>query len=412
MKVGIGYVNLQDSFKAGVGVTEEAVQKGRIEKPTFAFAFCSGRTDSYDFVKGIRDVLGNVVPVLGGAAIGIITNEHLSYDDYPCGIIVIEAENIGLQIKHVSSINKDEFEAGFKLGTILDENEDERFLLMFYDSVKQQAKDGKPIILNASPLIINGVEKGLNRNVPMLGAGLVGLYKFLSSKLFLGDSIADDTLLGVMFSGEFDLYYKIMHGCTPLDGIYYTITKINGPIIYEIDNRPATDLIDEIFGDRNWQKQNPIRNLTIGVNLGDKFADFNDANYINRLIVSVLPEEKAIILFEPDLAEGMEIQFMVRDNNVIYETTRNNSNELISEIKAAGKEPHLGFYIDCAGRTSLYSNSIEEEGAEVQKAFNQYGIPLFGFYSGVEIAPLQGKSRGLDWTGVLVILATDNKKTD
>ncbi len=33
------------------------------------------------------------------------------------------------------------------------------------------------------------------------------------------------------------------------------------------------------------------------------------------------------------------------------------------------------------------------------------GIPFLGFYSGVEIASLMGRSRGLDWTGVLIIFA-------
>jgi hypothetical protein len=32
-----------------------------------------------------------------------------------------------------------------------------------------------------------------------------------------------------------------------------------------------------------------------------------------------------------------------------------------------------------------------------------------GFYSGVEIAPLMGRSRGLDWTGVLVVIAEDER---
>jgi hypothetical protein len=32
------------------------------------------------------------------------------------------------------------------------------------------------------------------------------------------------------------------------------------------------------------------------------------------------------------------------------------------------------------------------------------GAPLLEFYSGVEVAFLQGKSRGLEWTGVLLVL--------
>ena len=48
-----------------------------------------------------------------------------------------------------------------------------------------------------------------------------------------------------------------------------------------------------------------------------------------------------------------------------------------------------------------------EEAAEVQQVMNRYNTPLLGFYSGVEVAPILGKSRGLDWTGVLMVLAKD-----
>ncbi len=70
-----------------------------------------------------------------------------------------------------------------------------------------------------------------------------------------------------------------------------------------------------------------------------------------------------------------------------------------------GKKALFGIYIDCAGRTAGQSNTITEEAIEVQKVFNENQTPLIGFYSGVEVAPLVQKSRGLDWTGVLLILA-------
>ena len=65
----------------------------------------------------------------------------------------------------------------------------------------------------------------------------------------------------------------------------------------------------------------------------------------------------------------------------------------------------MGIYINCAGRAAEYLQTDIEEASEVQKTFNRHDIPLLGFYSGVEIAPLLHKSRGLDWTGVLMVLA-------
>ena len=126
---------------------------------------------------------------------------------------------------------------------------------------------------------------------------------------------------------------------------------------------------------------------------------------MTRLITSATPDEEGVILFETDFVEGTEIQIMLRSGGEMIESTRRNTTQLMKQIKADGKKAILGLYIDCAGRTSFLSNTQTEEACEVQKIFNTYDTPLLGFYSGVEIAPFIGKSRGLDWTGVLMVLA-------
>ena len=89
----------------------------------------------------------------------------------------------------------------------------------------------------------------------------------------------------------------------------------------------------------------------------------------------------------------------------MIESARENCENLMAKIRADHKKALFGIYIDCGGRTAAYSNIETEEAAEVQKVFNRYNTPLFGFYSGVEIAPFFGKSSGLDWTGVLMVMA-------
>jgi len=96
---------------------------------------------------------------------------------------------------------------------------------------------------------------------------------------------------------------------------------------------------------------------------------------------------------------------MIRDNRMMIKSVRDNVAEIMARIKLVGKVPFFALYINCGGRTAEYSVTEEEEAAEIQKAMRSAGIPFLGFYSGVEIAPMMGRSRGLDWTGVLVILA-------
>jgi hypothetical protein len=98
---------------------------------------------------------------------------------------------------------------------------------------------------------------------------------------------------------------------------------------------------------------------------------------------------------------------MLRDADKMISSARRNANDLLEQIQADDHKTRFGFYIDCAGRTATYSNTLTEEAAEVQQVFNRYGCPLFGFYSGVEVAPFLNRSRGLDWTGVLIVLAEE-----
>ncbi len=98
---------------------------------------------------------------------------------------------------------------------------------------------------------------------------------------------------------------------------------------------------------------------------------------------------------------------MVRDNRMMLDSVKENTTALIERIKADGRRPFFGLYIDCAGRTAEQSYTEREEASEVQVLMNNAGVPMLGFYSGVEIAPIFGRSRGLDWTGVLLILAED-----
>jgi hypothetical protein len=404
MKVGIGYGNRKDAASLGNIVADNALRNGRIETPSLVIAFCSGQVDHEAYFKGIQTVLGNQVSIIGGSAIGIVTNDSLSYEGYPAGAAIIESAALRHQEDSAGGLDKSERQAGQKLAKKLLNTINGKLLLIFYDSIKEAPTATTPPIMNASPPLIRGIEETLRSNVPIIGGGVIGDYSFNHSKQFCGSFVGEQRVVGSLLGGDFQPYFRIMHGCIPKDGIYHTITKSNGPVIYEMDGKPVVQLIDEQYGTQDWRRQLPVKRLTIGVNHGDKFGDHREENFVNRLITGVLPNGEGIVIFEPDLDEGTEIMFMLRNNKTMIESAIRNSSELMKEIASNGKKPVFGLYIDCAGRTAIASDALIEEASEIQKVFNRYETPLLGFYSGVEIAPLLGKSRGLDWTAVLLVL--------
>jgi len=408
-KMAVGYASGDEAFVSGKKLAESVISGGQSELPNIAFAFFSGKMDSDQFLKGLQSTLGSGTPVVGGSTIGIITNDYLSYEGNNAVLALIQSDSIHFKVATANKLDEGEKTAGRKLGQALGDTSQAKLLLILYDSVRVPPTEVSPPVLNASMPLLSGIEEILGSNIPILGAGLLRDYNFSPPKLFCGSHADSQSVVGVSVSGNFEPYYCIMHGCRPLDGTYYTITKIDGSILYELNGMPIVEIIDDLFGNSEWQKERPLQQLTIGVNYGAKYGKPEENKYVNRLIMGLAPRRQGVYLFEPDLEEGMEVQFMLRDTEGMVASARDNSAALVHQIQKDQKRPLFGVYIDCAGRAGGFLNVPYEEASEVQKIFEEQGIPLLGFYSGVEICPLMDKSRGLDWTGVLVVFTEDGR---
>ena len=406
-KVGIGFCDLEDGLASGSRAAREAIESASIGRPDFVYAFCAGCLDHDAFFSGIREVVGKDVPIAGGSTIGIVTNHHLLYEGFPAAVAIIESEDIRHRVATTGDLDKGEEAAGIRLAELMATGPGDKGALLFFEWVRKAAKNGMPPLLNASSPLLDGLSRNMAPEISLAGAGMLGNYEIGPGKQFCGSHVGTQQAVGIVLSGNVSLDSIIMHGCSPLDGIYHRITKIEGSVIYELNGRPIAEIIDELFGNREWRGQTPVNYLTLGVNYGERYGDPRESDYVNRMMIGVLPDGNGVTLFEPDFEEGVEVQFMLRDTRKMVESAGENSMTLMERVVREGKKPLFALYIDCAGRTMGYSSSTAEESAEVQRTCNHYGIPLLGLFTGVEIAPLLGRPRGLDWTGVLVVIAED-----
>jgi len=403
-RAGSGFSRHENALRAGTEAAAGAIQQGGITNPLCALAFCSGDMDHRLFLQGILQGLGNEAPVYGGSAIGVMTAQELNYRGSSAGCMVIESGGISIRPAAGSSVKDDTFGVGKRVGDALAVDDQSSLMLLFYDSIIVPAGENSPPVLNSSaPLIAGLMETGVAK-LPVFGAGLIGRYTFGAVSLFTGSKVEQDCAVGLVINGAVRPYFHIMHGCSPLDGVYHRITAKDGPVLYELDGRPITEMIDDL-GLAGWRNQFPLEYLTIGINCGERYSPPQEGHYINRLITGLTPDGRGVCMFEPDLEQGMEIQFMIRDTEKMMESVQVNCARLTERLRASGDRPFMALYIDCARRTAEYSRTKTEEAAEIQSLCRDLAIPLLGFYSGVEIAPLLGKPRGLDWTGVLVIIA-------
>ena len=304
MKVGCGYSTDKSSFVAGAQAAESALAKGNMAHPDLLIGFCSGKLDPAGFFSGMKSTVSSGTPIIGGSAVGVITNDHLSYDGYSSAVAALMLDKIPYQIVTAGDLDRDGRLAGENLAKDISDPFEKNALLIFYDSLKVPATIASPPVMNPSPALIAGIENQLGPDVPILGAGLLSDFDFtIPPRQFGGASVSSNSVVGLLLGRGFTLYSRIMHGCTPLDGVYHRITKGREGVIYEIDNQPAVEMIDAFYGNQAWRQTHPVNLLTIGVNHGKRYEPPNEANYVNRLITGVLPDGSGIGLFEPDLGD-------------------------------------------------------------------------------------------------------------
>ena len=59
-KSGVGYADITDSLQAGRQCAEKAMSNGSLQRSDFTVAFCGGNHDPINFLKAVREVVGDV----------------------------------------------------------------------------------------------------------------------------------------------------------------------------------------------------------------------------------------------------------------------------------------------------------------------------------------------------------------
>jgi hypothetical protein len=401
-KAGVGFSNSTNSFNAGVEIAKNALAQAGISDCDLAILYSTSKQDPHELQKGVRSIIGEKANLIGGWSVGVITKDKLGYGGYETGLTVMKSDTIKFDTFIQTGLgNGNEYEVGLELGKQIKKKgyQGNWNVFLKYDSIR---KERKPLPMNMGTPIVKGMTDAFGGKWPeAVGIGLLGDMQFNPTHQWYGGKVVNQSAMALVMSGpSVKLDFEIIHGCKPSGG-YHKITKVDGPVILEIDNKPAIQAIAEMLGpnsDKTWENY-PLF-VTLGWNKGDRFGDFKEEDYANRLCIAIDKERGGLVMLEDDMKEGVEVQLMRRDiNNFDYINQR--SNALLQKV--GSRKPFLAFYIDCAGRSSAYCGSEREEAEEIQKTIG-IKMPLMGVYSGVEMAKVGNTDMmALDWTGILCI---------
>ncbi|MEE2023801.1 FIST N-terminal domain-containing protein [Alkalimonas mucilaginosa] len=400
MNIGLGYSCQASSLHAG---QEAANLAGQLQQhPELILAFCNHQLNPHDVYLGIRAEVGDQVPIIGGSVIGIIGNDFVQTDGPAVLVAALRSDQLRCHYASSKALFKDAKLSGIALGNQLSSIADPSCLLLLYDSIKHPATKQCPAVLNPSNLLLQGLAESQLNVSTIIGAGLLGDHSFQRCWQFTGFGVNQQEALGLLLSGPLHSHTTVLHGCHPVADTEYTISNIHGQFLYALDNQPAVQVIEQALGTSEWRQSSPVHTVCLGRKITD--PDSGQTHYINRLISGLLPENDGLILFEDDYQLGDKVLLMHHDPAAMLSSVGEKTSTLLRQIQQSGQKPLFALYINCGGRIELGQPNERAETLEIQRQLTAAGIPLLGFYSGVEIAPVLGKPRGLDWSGVLTII--------
>lgn len=397
MRVGVGYSDNPNSAAAGAQAVRQALDQAGLDGCDLVLLFSTSRHDPQALHRAVAAAAGPGARIAGGWAVGALTNRDLGYAGDQVGLAVFRFDTTACDIVAEGDLAQGEEPVGRRIGEALAEAgvAADSPVLLLYDTVDRTR--GAMRMLMATPLLA-GIESALGGLPDVVGAGLAGDMLGTPGWQWTGDGLAERQALALLFSGGVCMDSVIMHGCQPCTG-YYTVTRADAQTILEIDGRPALDVIGDIFAGAIAPEDYGFF-LTLGVNMGDRWGDFDESAYVNRMCLKVDHKRGGLVMFEPDMVAGTRFQIMHRSLNLDYIAPR------IEGLfrKLEGRRPVFALYIDCAGRAAGFAGIDAEDAAEVQRVVGDR-VPLLGLYTGVEVGAVLGRPRALDWTGVFCLFS-------
>jgi diguanylate cyclase (GGDEF)-like protein len=384
----------------GSAVRAAIADAGRSDPCDIVLLFCTARHDQAVLRAAAAAAAGDAARIYGGGAVGVITGDWFGYAGDQAGAACIWLDGVGCEVFVDDGLLDSEEDTGRRLGERLRAHGvgPDSPVMLFYDAVDRST--GGVRLLMATWLLA-GLEEGLGFLPDLTGAGMQGDHVCTPTGQFIGDSIGRHCAMALAFSGV-RIDSAIMHGCRPASP-YYTVTKADGPVILEIDGRPAIEFMDSLLGPEITPEQYPFF-LIFGIDHGEPWAEYDEDNYASRLCLGLDRERGGIVMFEPDMEAGAEFRLMFRSLDLEY--MRPKIEALFDRLD--GREPLFAMYIDCAGRCAGYGGADIEDAYVVQRAVAGRA-PLLGIYTGVEIASIGGRPRGLDWTGVFCLFSRERE---
>jgi len=379
LKAGVGFGQGEDSFVAGANACQEALAPLGGEAPDVAIVFSSVEYDQEKMLAGVRSVSGNAL-VVGASTAGEITTEG-PLPKHSIAVMLMKSdtmkfvgglgEDIAADPRAAGERGADDVKA--KAGTDL------KAFMMFPDVLVGNGAD-----------IVRGVLDSLGEHFPVVGGAAGDDFKFVKTYQYLNDKVYSGAMVGLGLTGDFKIGIGVKHGWVPI-GVPLKVTRSEGSVLHELDGKPAISIYEDYFGEEEAKqlRTDTLAKLAITYPLGMKVEGSDEMLIRDPITV----DAKGSITCAAEIPTGAEIQLMVGSKEEAVKVAKEAAQNAVAQLD--GAQPKAVIIFNCIARSKLFGETSGTEIMAIQEAVGA-DVPLIGFYTYGEQAPLGGEVRNIN----------------
>src|SRR5918993_1442085 len=381
---------------AGREAAEQALKKAGVSKPDFVFVFGSIGYDQRSLVRAVREITGGA-PLSGCSAEGTINGDDADESNFSVVVTAISSEQLRWRNGLVTGLSADPRAVGKRVAKDLLPHLSAEAIGLFV------FPDGRVDNLYT---FFAGLEDNLpsERFLPMWGGGAnTSINGEGPTYQYCDDEVISDGISYALLSGEAHAAWAISHTLIPIGG-ERKVTRSKGNVIYEIDGKPATEVLkeylpeDALVEDRDWMR------YAISLALCFRAPSYmKDEEYVVRGVPAVNLADGSITV-QTDVQEGTSVWFSSRDKEKFVTGLDRMAAQIKEQLE--GDQPKLIFQFECATRGKMMFR--EQEKLQLLRQFRQSvdpSVPWAGYYTWGEIGTVEEHNDRHLYTSVVLALS-------
>jgi hypothetical protein len=403
-KAGVGMSRHHNPNVAGREAAEQALEKAGVGKPDFVFMFASIGYDQPSLLRAVRESTGGA-PLSGCSVEGVIGGEDADETNFSVVVMAISSDELHWTNGIATGLGADSRAVGQRVAQNLLPNISPSTIGLFV------FPDGMSVALDSFFTanfddFFAGLEDDLpsDRFLPLWGGGAGNNFNVkVPTYQYCDDEVVSDGVSYALLSGKAHAGWAISHGCIPI-GSARTVTRGEGNVIYEIDGKPATEVLKEYLPEQALAEDEDWVPYSVSLALCFRAPSYmQDEEYVVRGIPAVKLADGSIAV-QTEVRDGTSIWFSSRDKQKIA----TGLDRMAAQIKhqLGGDQPKLVFQFDCATRGKMMFR--EQERLQLLKRFRQSvgpNVPWVGFYAFGEIGPVEEHNNRNLYTAVVLALS-------